>query len=132
MDDHRLLCGKGDKNEKDLSSWDFVRCPPAVAVQKFTGKRGSSLSVVMGINEHDLNFIVGRDLGKAVYSEWLKYVMSEEEWSRMFGNSQIVNAERAGMQLRYALPFSTSLHCAQVNSGFGVILVRTTLVWNIL
>ena len=87
---------KGTKTEKDLSNWGFIRCPPAVAIQKFISKKGSSLSVVMGTNNYDMNFLVGNDLGNAVYSQCLKYTLSEEQWNRMFDHQQSVNEERAG------------------------------------
>ena len=87
---------KGTKTEKDLANWGFIRCPPAVAVQKFLNRKGSSLSVVMGANDYDMNFLVGNDLGNAVYSQWLKHTLSEEQWNRTFDHSQSVNEERAG------------------------------------
>ena len=89
---------KGTKTEKDLSNWGFIRCPPAVAVQKFLNRKGSSLSVVMGTNDYDMNFLVGNDLndlGNAVYNQWLKHTLSEEQWNRAFDHSP-VNEERAG------------------------------------
>ena len=64
---------KGTKTEKDLANWGFIRCPPAVAVQQFLNRKASSLSVVMGANNYDMNFLVGNDLGNAVYSQWLKH-----------------------------------------------------------
>ena len=87
---------KGTKTEKDLSNWGFIRCPPAVAVQKFLNRKGSSLSVIMGTNDYDMNFLVGNDLGNAVYNQWLKHTLSEEQWNRAFDHSQSVNEERAG------------------------------------
>ena len=95
---------KGTKTEKDLSNWGFIRCPPAVAIQKFISKKGSSLSVVMGTNDYDMNFLVGNDLGNAVYRQWLKYTLSEEQWNRMFGHQQSVNEERAGDAVEVCLP----------------------------
>ena len=50
----------------------------------------------MGANDYDMNFLVGNDLGNAVYSRWLKYTLSEEQWNRMFDHPQSVNEERAG------------------------------------
>ena len=87
---------KGTKTEKDLASWGFIRCPPAVAVQKFLNRKGSSLSVVMGTNDYDMNFLVGNDLGNAVYNQCLRHTLSEEQWNRTFDHSQSVNEERAG------------------------------------
>ena len=87
---------KGTKTEKDLANWGFIRCPPAVAVQKFLNRKGSSLSVVMGANDYDMNFLVGNDLGNAVYNQWLRHTLSEEQWKRTFDHSQSVNEERAG------------------------------------
>ena len=55
--------------EKALSNWGFVRCPPAHAVQMYKQGRGSALSMVMGTNDYDLNFLTGHDLGNAVYSQ---------------------------------------------------------------
>ena len=79
---------RGTRTEKDLSNWGFIRCPPAVAVQKFINRKGSSLSVVMGANDYDINFLVGNDLGNAVYSQWLKHTLSETQWNRMFEGPQ--------------------------------------------
>ena len=87
---------KGTKTEKDLANWGFIRCPPAVAAQKFLNRKGSSLSVVMGTNDYDMNFLVGNDLGNAVYNQWLKHTLSEEQWNRAFHHSQSVNEERDG------------------------------------
>ena len=53
---------KGTKTEKDLSNWGFIRCPPAVAAQRFIQRKGSSLSVIMGANDYDMNFLVGNVL----------------------------------------------------------------------
>ena len=82
--------------EKDLSNWGFIRCPPAVAAQRFIQRKGSSLSVVTGVNDYDMNFLVGNDLGNAVYCQWLRHTLSEEQWNRVFDNPQSVNEERAG------------------------------------
>ena len=73
---------KGTRTEKSLFNWGFVRCPPAHAVQMYKQSRGSSLRVVMGTNKYDLNFPAGHDLGNAV----LKHIMSESQWTRMFGD----------------------------------------------
>ena len=87
---------RGMKTEKDLSNWGFIRCPPAVVAQKFLNRKGSSLSVVMGANDYDMNFLVGNDLGNAVYNQWLRHTLSEEQWNRAFDHPQSVNEERAG------------------------------------
>ena len=87
---------RGTKTEKDLSNWGFIRCPPAVVAQKFLNRKGSSLSVVMGANDYDMNFLVGNDLGNAVYNQWLRHTLSEEQWNRAFDHPQSVNEERAG------------------------------------
>ena len=105
---------KGTKTEKDLSKWGLIRCPPAVAVQKFLNRKGSSLSVLMGTNDYDydMKFLVGNDLGNAVYCQWLKHTLSEEQWNRMFDNSQSVNEERAGDAVEVCLAtlyFTTNL-----------------------
>ena len=94
---------KGTKTEKDLSNWGFIRCPPAVAVQKFLNRKGSSLSVIMGTNDYDMNFLVGNDLGNAVYCQWLRHTLSEEQWNRMFDHPQSVNEERAGHAVEVCL-----------------------------
>ena len=49
---------RGTKTEKDLANWGFIRCPSAVAVQKFLNSRGSSLSVLMGTNEFSKYFFI--------------------------------------------------------------------------
>ena len=59
-------------------------------------EEGGSLSVMMAANTYDNCFIAGNDLGNAVYGQWLKHIMTEEPWSRMFGGSATVNEERAG------------------------------------
>ena len=87
---------RGTKTEKDLSNWGFIRCPPAVVAQKFLNSKGSSLSVVMGANDYDMNFLVGNDLGNAVYNQWLRHTLSEDQWNRAFDHPQSVNEERAG------------------------------------
>ena len=86
---------RGTKTEKDLCNWGFIRCLPAVAIQKFINGRGGSLSVIMGTNEYDVNFLVGNDLGNAVYCQWLKHTLSEAQWDRMCDDPQSVNEERA-------------------------------------
>ena len=85
---------RGTKTEKDLSNWGFIRRPPAVVAQKFLNRKGSSLSVVMGANDYDMNFLVGNDLGNAVYNQWLRHTLSEEQWNRAFDHPQSVNEER--------------------------------------
>ena len=57
----------------------------------------------MGTNDYDMNFLVGNDLGNAVYSQWLKHTLSEEQWSRTFDHSQSVNEERAGNAVEVCL-----------------------------
>ena len=67
---------KGTKTEKDLANWGFIRCPPAVAVQKFLQQKGSSLSVLMGTNDNDMNFLVGNDL-ESGHSQFLLAVFPQ-------------------------------------------------------
>ena len=109
---------KGTKTEKDLANWGFIRCPPAVAVQKFLNRKGSSLSVVMGANDYDMNFLVGNDLGNAVYNQWLRHTLSEEQWKRTFDHSQSVNEERAGDAVEVCL---ATLSCDALSCGIPVL-----------
>ena len=50
----------------------------------------------MAANTYDICFIAGNDLGNAVYGQWLKHSLTEDQWSRMFGRVTTVNEERAG------------------------------------
>ena len=76
-------------------------------MQKFINRKGSSLSVVMGANDYDMNFLVGNDLGNAAYSQWLKHTLSETQWNRMFEGPQPVNEERAVEVCLATLYFAT-------------------------
>ena len=98
-------------------NWGLIRCPPAVAVQKFLNRKGSSLSVIMGTNDYDMNFLVGNDLGNAVYNQWLKHTLSEEQWNRAFDHDAVEVC-------------LATLYLATLYSGFGGIHSRTTLDWN--
>ena len=118
---------KGTKTEKDLSNWGFIRCPPAVVVQKFLNRKGSSLSVVMGANDYDMNFLVGNDLGNAVYSQWLRHTLSEEQWNRVFDHPRLVNEERAGDAVEVCLATLYLATIFPVEFRFGGIHSRTTL-----
>ena len=84
------------RTEKDMSSWGFVRCLPAIAMQSFKEGKGGSLSVLMAPNTYDICFVAGNDLGNAVYGQWLRHILTEDQWSRVFGGMATVNAERAG------------------------------------
>ena len=50
----------------------------------------------MGVNDYDMNFIVGHDLGNAVYSQWLKHLLTGTQRTRMLADSPSVNEDRAG------------------------------------
>ena len=83
---------KGTRTEKSLFNWglsDALRRTPCKCTSR-------SLRVVMGTNKHNLNFPAGHDLGNAVYSQLLKHIMSESQWTRMFGDHAGVSDERAG------------------------------------
>ena len=74
----------------------FVRCPPATALQPFGTCRASSLAVFAAADDSDMNFMVGHDLRNAAYIQWLMNILSEEQWTRMFGTVPGMNEERAG------------------------------------
>ena len=57
----------------------------------------------MGANDYDMNFLVGNDLGNAVYSQWLRPTLSEEQWNRAFDHPRLVNEERAGDAMKVCL-----------------------------
>ena len=65
-------------------------------LSSFHGFSLRSHEKLKGTNDFDMNFLVGNDLGNAVYCQWLRHTLSEEQWNRMFDHSQSVNEERAG------------------------------------
>ena len=70
---------RGPKQRR-VVQFRFVRCPPpAHAVHMYKQGRGSTLSTLIVTNEYDLNFLTGHDLGNAVYSQWLKRIMTEAQ-----------------------------------------------------
>ena len=43
-----------------------------------------------------MNYMIGHDLGNVVYTQWLMHILTEDQWTRMFGQGQAVNEERSG------------------------------------
>ena len=92
--------------------------------------RGSSLSVLMGTKEYDLNFSAVHDLGNAVYRQWLNRIMTEAHCVRTFGDHSGVNDERAGDAVKTCVwPFSTSPRSTRMNFRAGETLMQE---WSIL
>ncbi|CAE7212274.1 unnamed protein product [Symbiodinium sp. CCMP2592] len=58
------------------------------------------------------------DLGNAVYSQWLKHVLTEDQWNRMFEGATSINEERAGDAVEVCLDRNAFL--CHVSSGGGM------------
>ena len=122
---------RGTRTEKKISDWGFVRCPPAIATQAYKEGRGASLSVLMTANTYDLCFVTGKDLGNAIYGQWIKHIMTGEQRSRMFGGVSSANEERAGdaIEVCLAMLFFATLYPHEFK--MRGIRMRTTLELNI-
>ena len=81
-------------------------------MQAYKEGRGASLSVLMTASTYNLCFITGNDLGNAIYGQWLKHILTEDQWSRMFGGVSAVNEERAGdaVEVCLAMLFFATLY----------------------